>query len=149
MVRFHESLSERTVYLRYLQSLKLSQRVAHERLRRICFIDFDREIALLALPRDGNGQEAEIAGVARLVQAAGQKRAEFALIVADPFQGEGIGAELLHRLVDVAKAEGLEALTGEILAENYVMQKLVRKHGFKILPYEPGDPTVEVVLPLG
>ena len=48
MVKFHETLSERSVYLRYFHPMKLSQRVAHERLTRICFIDYDREMALVA-----------------------------------------------------------------------------------------------------
>ena len=55
---FHETLSEQSVYLRYFHLMKLSQRVAHERLTRICFIDYDREMALVAekphAPRPGN-----------------------------------------------------------------------------------------------
>ncbi len=54
MVRFHEKLSDRTVYLRYFQPLKLSQRVAHERLTRICFIDYDREMALVTFAEDSD-----------------------------------------------------------------------------------------------
>ena len=56
MVKFHEGLSERSVYLRYFSPLKLQQRVAHSRLIRICFNDYDREIALVAEHKDGNGQ---------------------------------------------------------------------------------------------
>ena len=52
MVKFHETLSEQSVYHRYFSALKLSQRIAHERLTRICFIDYDREIALVAETRD-------------------------------------------------------------------------------------------------
>ena len=48
MIEFHKKLSERSVYLRYFQPLKLTQRTAHERLTRICFIDYNREMALVA-----------------------------------------------------------------------------------------------------
>ena len=48
MIKFHEKLSERSVYLRYFQPLKLTQRTAHERLTRACFIDYNREMALVA-----------------------------------------------------------------------------------------------------
>ena len=52
ITKFHEKLSERSVYLRYFQPLKLSTRTAHERLTRICFIDYDREMALVAERKD-------------------------------------------------------------------------------------------------
>src|SRR6202041_1857154 len=60
MVKFHETLSERSVYLSYFHLMNLPQRVAHERLTRICFIDYDREMALVAARRG------EILAVARL-----------------------------------------------------------------------------------
>ena len=65
LVKFHETLSDRSVYLRYLTNLEYSERVAHQRLARICFNDYDRELALVAECKDCNG-EAEIMGVARL-----------------------------------------------------------------------------------
>lgn len=52
MIKFHQGLSERSVYYRYFHLMKLSQRVAHERLRRICFIDYDREMALVVDGKD-------------------------------------------------------------------------------------------------
>ena len=57
MVEFHEKLSERSVYLRYFQPLKLRQRTAHERLTRICFIDYDREMALVAERKNADGRD--------------------------------------------------------------------------------------------
>jgi hypothetical protein len=65
MVEFHQKLSERTVYLRYSQPLKLSQRVAHERLCRICFTDYDREMVLLR-EHKGKGGAPEVVAVGRL-----------------------------------------------------------------------------------
>jgi acetyltransferase len=142
-VRFHETLSERTVYLRYLGNLKLDQRIAHQRLSRLCFVDYDREMALVA--EVGGGASRAIAGVARLKPSAGRKEAEFALLVADPYQGRGLGGEMLQRLVDVARAEGLKRLTAEIAPENAAMQRLCRRLGFSI-EGAPQAPAVRAVL---
>ena len=73
MIEFHQKLSERSVYLRYFQPLKLTQRVAHERLSRICFIDYDREMVLVAERPDDKG-EPEILAIGRLSQAARSQR---------------------------------------------------------------------------
>ena len=69
MIEFHKKLSERSVYLRYFQPLKLTQRTAHERLTRTCFIDYDREMALVAERQTGRRREA-IAGRRTLEQTA-------------------------------------------------------------------------------
>ena len=73
MVEFHQKLSERSVYLRYFQPLKLTQRTAHERLTRVCFIDYDREMALVAERTDAAGEQ-EILAVGRMSQAAWPQR---------------------------------------------------------------------------
>jgi len=131
IARFHETLGERTVYFRYLSTLKLSTRIAHERLVRICFIDYSRQMALVV------EREGEILAVGRLVKdpqayARGKKDAEFALVVSDNFQGQGIGKELLRRIIDVARAEGVETVFGEISSENMTMQGICRSFGFLI-----------------
>jgi acetyltransferase len=146
MVRFHEQLSERTVYFRYLQMLNLNQRVAHERLIRICFIDYDREIALIA-ERTMDGQRPEILAVARLKRFRSASDAEFAIVVRDDFQGKGIGKELLRRLLDVARQEGVRRVVAEIHVENTVMQRVCEKLGFK-LQRSMGDPTVSAEITL-
>ena len=139
IVRFHSTLSDRSVYFRYLQMLNLDQRVAHERLIRICFIDYDREIALVAVRDD------EIAGVGRLHKSGDGEEAEFGLLISDAHQGKGLGSALLARLIDVAKAEGVKKITADIHGENSTMQAMVRKAGFKIRR-DLGDPTVRAVL---
>src|SRR5262249_15926971 len=80
MVRFHESLSDRSVHFRYFHLIHLSQRVAHDRLARHCFIDYDREMVLVAERRDAKG-EREIIAVARLTKQHKDGEAEFAMIV--------------------------------------------------------------------
>jgi acetyltransferase len=132
MVKFHEKLSEESVYLRYLHALKLTQRVAHERLSRLCFIDYDREMALVAFRRDTQSQESEIIGVGRLIQAPGLREAEFAILIADRYQRSGLGTELLRRLVQVACDEKLERVTADILPENRGMQRVCEKLGFSL-----------------
>lgn len=147
MVRFHETLSERTVYFRYLQSLQLTQRVAHDRLTRICFIDYDREIALVAERPDPQTGQPEILGVGRLQRISGTGDAEFAVVISDSAQGKGLGAELLRRIVDVAKREKVSRLTAEVHSENAAMLRLCGKLGFRI-EAELGDPTATVEMEL-
>lgn len=124
---FHETLSETTVYRRYFSGLSLSQRTAHDRLTRVCFIDYDREMALVAEASDHS-----IAGVARFICNPHQPEAEFALIVSDAHQRQGLGTELLSRLLAVARAEHAGTLTGYILPDNIEMQTLCRKLGFEL-----------------
>jgi acetyltransferase len=147
MVRFHEALSERTVYQRYLQMLHLSQRIAHERLTRICFIDYARQMALVAEREVPGTGEKQIIAVGRLQGITGATESEFAVVVADEYQKTGLGTELLRRLVEIGRAEGVKVITADILAENSAMQKMSEKLGFK-LTREPGDPVVSARLEL-
>src|SRR5215203_4085997 len=134
MVRFHESLSEQSVYMRYFHMLGLSQRTAHERLTRICFIDYDREMALVAERTNPETGEREIMGVARLSRLATgfDDEAELSVLVSDRFQRQGIGTLLVSRLLEVASAEGIGRITAEILFENYPMQRISKQLGFRL-----------------
>jgi len=135
LVTFHERLSERSVYLRYANLMKLEQRVAHERLARICFIDYDREMALVAERTNEAGEE-EIIGVGRLTQLPGRDEAEFAMLVIDEYQEEGVGTELLRRLVQVGEDEGLDRITADILEQNRAMQRVCEKLDFQLVRSE-------------
>ncbi len=130
LVDFHETLSPQTVYMRYFSPLKLTQRVSHERLSRICFIDYDREIALVAERDNPNTGKREIAAVGRLSKSPTANEAEFGITVSDPFQGKGLGTEIMRRLVDVARAENLDRLIGYILPDNSGMLHLAEQLGF-------------------
>jgi acetyltransferase len=146
LVRFHEALSAESVYFRYFHMINLSQRVAHERLIRICFNDYDRELALVAEGRDEAGERL-IMAVGRLSKAKGGDEAEFSMIVADPYQGQGLGTELLRRLIDVGRAEGLARVTAEILPDNAGMQRICERLGFRLRHrFEEG--VVEAVIAL-
>jgi acetyltransferase len=141
MVRFHESLSERTVYQRYLQLLNLTQRTAHERLTRICFIDYARQMALVVERKDATTGETSIVAVGRLQGISGEAAAEFSIVVADECQKQGLGTELLERLIEIGRQEGVKTITADILAENVAMQKISERAGFK-LSRELGDTVV-------
>ena len=132
MVRFHETLSERSVYLRYFHMIKLSQRISHERLTRICFNDYDREIALVAERKDSKPVPGEILGVVRLIKVPGTGEAEFAIVVSDRFQHRGLGFELMRRALEVGRSEKIRRITAEILPENLEMQNLCKKLGFRL-----------------
>ena len=147
MVAFHRTLSEQSVYFRWLHMIGLSQRVAHERLIGICFIDYDREMALVADYANPQTGQHEILGVGRLIKAPHGQLAEFAILVADPYQHQGLGTELLRRLIDIGRAEKLQRLTGDILAENLGMQAVCRKLGFR-LQYSPADRAMKADLEL-
>jgi acetyltransferase len=131
MAQFHETLSERSVYLRYLHTVKLDQRIAHERLTRICFIDYDREMALVAQAQDPTDGTPSIVGVARLTKIRGANEAEFAVLIADQVQRQGLGRELLERLVGIGREWKLDRITGEILPQNLGMQHVARQVGFE------------------
>jgi acetyltransferase len=148
VVKFHETLSERSVYQRYLHMMKLSQRIAHERLTHICFIDYDREMALVAETKDPETGEPRIVAVARFKRTHGTNEAEFAVIISDQCQGRGLGSELLSRLLEVARNEGLSRITGDILPDNVVMQRICEKLGFELMR-SADDPVVKVALALG
>jgi acetyltransferase len=134
MVKFHGALSERSVFLRYFQWSKLSQRVAHDRLRRICFIDYDREMALVADYTAPDTGEHEIFAIGRLSKLHGRSTAEMALLVRDQYQHRGLGIELLRRLIQVARDEHLDSMQAYLLRENVEMRSLVEKLGFRVQP---------------
>lgn len=144
LVQFHETLSERTVYLRYLKSIKLNQRIAHERLSRLCYIDYDREMALVGETRNAKTNKREIAAVGRLSKLPAKNSAEFAIVVSDRYQGQGLGRELLQRLLDIGREEKIDLISGNILADNTDMINLSESLGFTIHPV-PGEPIVKAV----
>jgi acetyltransferase len=126
IAEFHGDLSERSVYLRYLQFLKLEERIVHERLARVCFNDYSRELAFVV------EQNGKILGVGRFKRNPLRRgEAEVACLVRDSEQGKGIGGLLLQHLIAAAKAEGLARLTAELLADNTPMRRILDKFGFQ------------------
>jgi acetyltransferase len=129
MIQFHEKLSERSVYLRWFQPLKLTQRTAHERLTRACFIDYDREMALIA-ERQALDGSSEILAVGRLSKLHGRNEAELAAVAIDEAQHKGLGTELYRRLIQLARDEKLAKVISNMLPENREMRAICTRLGF-------------------
>jgi len=135
LVKFHSTLSDRSVFLRYLQPMMLQERVVHERLARISHSDYNREITLVAV-KNNDGQEHAILGVVRLNKLHATNEARLSILIADPYQKIGLGSELVGWALDVAKREHLERISAILTTDNQVMQHIFKKVGFKI---EPSD----------
>jgi acetyltransferase len=146
LVKFHEQLTTDTVYSRYFEHLGLSQRTTHERLTRVCFNDYDREIALVA-EQDAQNGERRIVAVGRLSKEHALPEAEFSLLVGDPWQGRGLGSELLRRLVQIGRDEGLDLIWADMLASNNGMRRTAQAVGFT-LHDEPRQSTTRAELRL-
>ncbi|WP_437554826.1 bifunctional acetate--CoA ligase family protein/GNAT family N-acetyltransferase [Sorangium sp. So ce367] len=147
MVEFHKKLSERTVRLRYFYPMQLDLRTAHERLTRVCFADYDREMALVVEKPPAGGAQRQIIGVGRLSKLPGTRDAEFALLISDEHQRQGLGSRLLSLLVQIGRDEGLSRISADILAENVEMQRVAQKLGFRVTR-EIGDSTARAELTL-
>ena len=132
VIRFHEGLSERTVYLRYFYYFGLDRRTNHERLRRNCLFDCDSEMAFVA--ERFNSKDWEIVGVGRLSRSASAQAAEVSLVVTDAYQGCGLGSTLVSRLVTFARELSLHHLTASVLRENSPMRRIFKKVGFEFEP---------------
>lgn len=131
IVRFHQALSGRSVYYRYLHMIGLSERIAHERLTRVCYIDYAREMALVAERPDADGAPV-ILGVGRLMKLRNTNEAEFAILIADSYQGQGLGPELLRRLVQIGRDEKLSRIVASIDIENREMRVVSERAGFTV-----------------
>ena len=141
MVRFHEGLSDRSVYPpRYFHMMTLAQRTAHARLSGVCVVDFDREFVLVAEGRDEEGRAPVILGVARLQRIGEGGAAEFAVVVADRFQGFGVGGALMRQVIATARGEGVSRVRADILSENGPMRRLCARAGIPVRP--TSDPQV-------
>ena len=145
LIQFHEALSDRSVHLRFFHAMGLSARTAHERLRRRCFIDYDREIALVAEVRGEDGPA--MAGIIRMNRAPGTDEAEFGMLIADRYQRQGLGRQLLDRLLEVARREDVRILRADILTENRGMQRICETAGFDLTSL-PDQGTVHAKLDL-
>jgi len=139
MVQFHETLSDTSVYLRFFHAEKLDSRVAHDQLIRKCFIDYDREMALVVDRTDSQTGQHELLGVGRLTRQGSPEDAELAVLVTDKWQRAGLGTELVRRLLDIARTEKVHQIVAHTLPENQAMHKVLRHFQFAITRGE--DPT--------
>jgi len=146
-VEFHHTLSERSVYMRYFHWMKLDQRITHERLTRMCFIDYDRQMALVAERVNPAGGQRQILGVARLVKSPLANDGEVAVIISDAWHGRGLGSQLTERLIGFARDEKVARLNASVLYENRPMLRILEKNGFRLIPSTDPE-TVEATMEL-
>lgn len=139
LIAFHSTLSEESVRFRYLSPLPLETRVAHQRLVRICFSDYEREIAIVV--EHGKATARKIVAVGRLNRLQNRDEAEFAVVVSDAWQRRGLGTLLLETLIRIGRAEKIEHITGTILQSNHAMLSLCRRFGFQLARPLDGDVT--------
>lgn len=132
MINFHKTLSSKSIYYRYFYLMSLNYRISHERLAKVCFIDYDREMALVVEHKDNQTGVCEIIAVGRLIKSHSKNEAEYAIAISDQFQKFGLGTELLKRLLQIGRDEKLDYITANILPENHAMQHISKKLGFQI-----------------
>lgn len=137
MIKFHERLSERSVYMRYFESLSIAARTAHSRLTRTCFDDPEHQTVLVAVHGNQETGDQKIVAVGRLSKLSDPKKAEIALLVSDEFQSRGIGTELLRRLLQAARDQQISSVIGEILRDNTAIQKVLKNFGFSLRLIDP------------
>ena len=133
--RFAAALSERSIYQRFGQRLK---GLTPQMVTRFTNPDPERELAVVALDPGSR----ELIAVGRYAPNADGRTAEFALTVADAWQGRGLGRALLERLCAAARAAGYEALYGHILGDNRDMLNLAARLGFVPLARSVNEVTV-------
>ncbi|HZO03563.1 MAG TPA: GNAT family N-acetyltransferase [Burkholderiales bacterium] len=122
---------------RYNRLLGGAITITHEYIERLVNVDYSRDMALAATAMLG---AETLIGVARYVLDADDESAEFAIVVADAWQGRGIGKRLLAKLIELARRRGVKRLYGDILGMNRPMLEFVRKLGFTLTRHE--DPSL-------
>ena len=140
---FIRKLSERAKYFRFMQPIT---ELSPQMLARFTQIDYSREMALIAVVYV-DGAETEI-GVARYITNPDGKSCEFAIVIADNWQRQGIAHRLMQLLIETARSHALQIMEGEVLATNHEMLNLMVKLGFSINPSEEETSMEHVVLRL-
>jgi acetyltransferase len=136
---FVRGLSAESRFFRFMNAV---QELSPELLVRLTQLDYDRELALIAVAPAERG-ETQVA-VARYSANPDGDSAEFALAVADAWQHRGLGRALMERLMDAARERGFRRLTGEVLADNGKMLGLMERLGFAVRR-DPDDPGIRLV----
>jgi acetyltransferase len=140
--RFFKVLSPETIYFRLFSHVK---ELNPQMLARFTQIDYDREIALVAL--EDHPEAERMLGVARITGNPDGKQGEFAVVVGDPWHGKGIGSSLLEKCLAIAERRGFQRVHGIVLRGNQSMLVLGKKLGFQVKPH-PDSQELELVIPL-
>lgn len=136
---FVHGLSDEAKYFRFMETI---QELTPAMLVRFTQIDYDQEMALMAVTEVA-GQEIEL-GIARYAINPDGQTCEFALVVADQWQGKGVAHKLMSSLMDVARDRGLKRVEGEVMRANQSMLKLMARLGFEIKTSADDDSVKQV-----
>lgn len=136
---FVRALSDEARYFRFISAMR---ELPDRMLARFTQIDYDREMALVAVTRPA-GREVQI-GVARYAIGSDGESCEFAIVVADAWQGQGVGSRLMAALMEAARNKGLKRIEGHVLHNNVKMLALMHKLGFDVRA-DPEDPALKRV----
>jgi acetyltransferase len=122
-----QSFSEETMRFRFFQVIK---EISHDMLTRYCNIDYNREIAMIA--EIDEEQRRKIIGVSRLILQPDRKCGEFAVVVGDKWQGQGLGSRMVDSIIEIGRDLGLDVICGDVMSNNVKMLHLCTKKGFKM-----------------
>lgn len=125
------SLSEKTLKERFFQVIR---NITHEMHVRQCNIDYEREMAIVAEVREGDRKK--IVGIGRLIIEPDLKKAEFAVVVHDAYQGKGLGYKLVDMVIGIGHEKGVEEVYGFVLSNNTKMLNMCSKLGCAVEPQE-------------
>jgi acetyltransferase len=116
--------SDQTQRFRFFGKIK---DITHEMLIKYTQIDYDREMAIIA------ESDSKMLGVVRLISNPYDESAEFAIVVADPYQNQGLGEKMTDYMIEIAKQRGIRKIFAYFLSDNEVMEHIFEKRGFKII----------------
>lgn len=129
VIQFYKDVSEQSLRQRYLEVLHYDELIAHERLIRMCYIDYDREITLVVDLKNETIQR-EILGIARFTKLNNSNDATFSLLVKDKWHKKGIGKQLLKQIIKIAKEEKIDNLLSQMFEDNLPMINICKNLGF-------------------
>ncbi|HEY4039369.1 MAG TPA: bifunctional acetate--CoA ligase family protein/GNAT family N-acetyltransferase, partial [Burkholderiaceae bacterium] len=141
--RFVARLSSQTLYMRFHAPMR---ELPLEQLIRFTQIDYDREMAFVAV--DQGGEPEEIRAIGRYARLADGEHAEFAITVEDSWQGRGLGRVMMEALERCARRRGLDEMVGYVLKENEAMRRLMLARGYLAHPEEDDSHVIRFALPL-
>ena len=130
------SCSRESIYSRFRYFFQWE---SHEVAARYCYIDYDREIAIVAEKIEG--KKRRLLGVGRLIADPDHENVEYAVLITDKWQNRELGSILTDFCIEIAKHWGLKNMVAQTTSDNRRMISLFNKRGFKIIP----DPTSELV----
>jgi len=141
--RFVARLSGQTLYMRFHAPVR---ELALEQLIRFTQIDYDREMAFVAVDQGGDSEQ--IRAIGRYARLADGEHAEFAVTVEDSWQGRGLGRVMMEALERCARHRGVDELVGYVLKENESMRRLMLARGYVPHPEEDDSHVIRFALPL-